>query len=84
MLILTRKRNESIRIGDHIVVRVMRTAKGSVKIGIEAPDTVRVIRGELKDGQPVAAMNDESGPEEIHHEEPSHEECSVDALMLQH
>jgi carbon storage regulator len=75
MLILTRKRNESIRIGEHILVRVMRTAKGSVKIGIEAPDSVRVVRGELADdAQPVTAV----------HVEPNHEVCSADALMLQH
>ncbi|HEY4261523.1 MAG TPA: carbon storage regulator [Schlesneria sp.] len=49
MLILTRKRNDSIIIGDNIVVRVMHTSKGSVKIGIDAPDSVRIIRGELHD-----------------------------------
>ena len=44
MLILTRKRDESIRIGEDVVVHVMRTAKGSVKIvGIEAPASVRDI-----------------------------------------
>lgn len=49
MLILTRKRNDAIRIGDNIVVRVMHTSKGSVKIGIDAPDSVRIVRGELHD-----------------------------------
>ncbi len=47
MLVLTRKRCESIRIGNDIVVKVIKTAKGCVKLGIEAPAHVRVLRGEL-------------------------------------
>jgi carbon storage regulator len=47
MLVLTRKPAEMIQIGDNIVIKVIKTAKGTVKIGIEAPDNVRVIRGEL-------------------------------------
>jgi carbon storage regulator len=47
MLVLTRKPAETIQIGDSIVVKVIKTARGTVKIGIEAPDDVRVIRGEL-------------------------------------
>lgn len=47
MLVLTRKAEETIRINDNIVIKVIRTGKGSVKIGIEAPADVRVMRGEL-------------------------------------
>ena len=47
MLVLTRKTTESILIGDGITIKVIRTAKGSVKLGIEAPADVRVLRGEL-------------------------------------
>tara|TARA_R110002095_G_scaffold173522_5_gene150876 strand:- start:4063 stop:4329 length:267 start_codon:yes stop_codon:yes gene_type:complete len=47
MLVLTRKLTEGIRIGDEILVKVIRTGKGSVKIGIEAPDHLRVTRQEL-------------------------------------
>ncbi|MEZ6122593.1 MAG: carbon storage regulator [Planctomycetaceae bacterium] len=49
MLVLTRKSAETIRIGDDVVIKVIKTAKGAVKIGIEAPNDVRVIRGELVD-----------------------------------
>jgi carbon storage regulator len=49
MLVLTRKRAETIQIGEHIFVKVIRTGRSSVKIGIEAPANVRVIRGELLD-----------------------------------
>jgi carbon storage regulator len=47
MLVLTRKRDEIIRIGSEIVIRVIRTGPTSVKIGVAAPDDVRVVRGEL-------------------------------------
>ena len=47
MLVLTRKKSETIRIGESIFVKVIRTGRGSVKIGIEAPANVRVVRGEL-------------------------------------
>ena len=49
MLVLTRKSDESIRIGEDIVIKVIRTGKGSVKLGIAAPADVRVLRGELAD-----------------------------------
>jgi carbon storage regulator len=47
MLVLTRKPAEIIRIGEDIVIKVIKTGKGTVKIGIEAPANVRVMRGEL-------------------------------------
>ena len=47
MLVLTRKPAEIIRIGEDIVIKVIKTGKGTVKIGIEAPASVRVMRGEL-------------------------------------
>lgn len=54
MLVLTRKPAEIIRIGQDIVIKVIKTGKGTVKIGIEAPSSVRVMRGELvEDEKPV-------------------------------
>lgn len=47
MLVLTRKQDGVIRIGENIVIRVIRTGKTSVKIGVEAPTSVKVVRGEL-------------------------------------
>ena len=47
MLVLTRKHGEAIKIGNEIIIKVIQTGKGSVKIGIEAPAHVRVLRGEL-------------------------------------
>ena len=47
MLVLTRKRSQMIRIGGDIVIKVLKTGKSTVKIGIEAPRHVRVLRAEL-------------------------------------
>jgi len=55
MLVLTRKAAETINIGDDVVIKVIKTGAGTVKIGIDAPDSVRVIRGELLEGPAVAA-----------------------------
>lgn len=47
MLVLSRKISERIHIGDDIVLTVIRTGKGRVRLGIEAPRNVRVLREEL-------------------------------------
>ncbi len=49
MLVLTRKKGETIQIGDSIVIKVISCGRGKVKIGVEAPTTTRVLRGELVD-----------------------------------
>ncbi|HTY37978.1 MAG TPA: carbon storage regulator CsrA [Bacteroidota bacterium] len=49
MLILSRKIEESIRIGDAITVKILGIHEGQVKIGIEAPKDVKVYRSELYD-----------------------------------
>ena len=47
MLILTRKIGESIVIGDDIVVKVVETGKNSIRIGIDAPREITVLRQEV-------------------------------------
>lgn len=47
MLVLTRKLQEKIRIGDSVTITVLRVKGQAVRIGIEAPREVRVVRGEL-------------------------------------
>lgn len=49
MLVLTRTKDEVIRIGQDIEVRVIRLSRGRVKFGIVAPQHVHVVRGELLD-----------------------------------
>jgi len=47
MLVLTRKAEESIVIGDEIQITVIAVNNNRVKIGIEAPRRVRVVRSEI-------------------------------------
>jgi len=47
MLVLARKLDESIVIGDNIIVKVVSVENGVVKLGIEAPQEVAIIRSEL-------------------------------------
>lgn len=56
MLVLTRKKAQEIHIGHNIVVKVIQTGRGSVKIGIDAPADIRVTRGELAE-KLAQAMN---------------------------
>jgi carbon storage regulator len=48
MLVLSRKVGERILVGDQVTVTVVRIANGAVRIGIEAPPEMAVIRQELQ------------------------------------
>ena len=48
MLVLSRCESERIRLGDSIVVTVVKVAGDRVRLGIEAPADVLVLRGELE------------------------------------
>jgi carbon storage regulator len=48
MLVLSRREGERIHIGDSIVVTVVRAGGDKVRIGIEAPENVLILRGELE------------------------------------
>lgn len=48
MLVLSRREGEKIRIGDSIVITVVRMAGDKVRIGIDAPNDVLVLRDELE------------------------------------
>ncbi len=47
MLILTRKIEESIKIGDTITIKILSISDGQVKIGIDAPKDLKVHRTEV-------------------------------------
>jgi carbon storage regulator len=47
MLVITRRVNQSIRIGDRIEIKIVGVEKGKVKIGISAPLDIPVYREEL-------------------------------------
>ena len=47
MLVLARKLDESIVIGDDIKIKVIAVEKGVVKLGIDAPSNISIVRSEL-------------------------------------
>lgn len=49
MLILGRKEKETIIIGNDVTISVENITKTMVKIGIDAPKDIMILRGELKD-----------------------------------
>ena len=49
MLVLTRKLMEKLYIGDAICVTVVRLEGGQVRLGIEAPREIAVVRAELRE-----------------------------------
>jgi len=47
MLVLARKHMEEIKIGDGIVVSVLKISNKEVRIGVTAPKEVKILRAEL-------------------------------------
>ncbi len=47
MLVLSRKPGEKITVGSDVVITVLGSTASRIKIGVEAPDHVRVMRAEL-------------------------------------
>jgi carbon storage regulator len=53
MLVLTRKIGETVNIGNDIVITVLSQQSGKVRVGIDAPKDMKILRGELPDRGPV-------------------------------
>ena len=49
MLTLSRKPGETIRIGDDVLIVIRKATRGRVVVGVDAPQDVVVLRGELAD-----------------------------------
>lgn len=49
MLVLTRKSDESIKLGDDITITIVEIKGNSVRLGIKAPASLRIYRKELYD-----------------------------------
>lgn len=58
MLVLSRKPGEKILIGDKISITVVRITPGVVRIGVDAPDGLPILREELADGSKLPAAAD--------------------------
>lgn len=52
MLVITRKVNESFLVGDNVKITIVKTDRGNVRVGIEAPKDVPVVRTEIA-GKPA-------------------------------
>ena len=53
MLILRRKKNESILIGDNIRITLLECASDGVRIAIDAPKQISIIREELSEAERI-------------------------------
>ncbi len=54
MLVVTRKPMQQIRIGNDITVTVVKVERNTVRVAIEAPRDIRILRGELEPFEPTA------------------------------
>jgi carbon storage regulator CsrA len=61
MLVLTRKVQEQIQIGDNVTITILRMKGRAVRVGIDAPKEVRICRGELPRGTTPPAVAWEVG-----------------------
>ena len=48
MLVLSRKAGQTLHVGDDVVITVIKAGRNKVRLGIEAPDNVQIVRGELE------------------------------------
>ncbi len=60
MLVLSRKQDQEILIGDNIKITVLKARGNTVRLGIEAPRDVKVVRGELD-----SRTNSQPAPAEV-------------------
>lgn len=69
MLIITRRPGEKIMLGDDVVIEIIEVSGSSVRIGIDAPRSVRVYREEIwravRDENAAAAQTNADLPEEL-------------------
>jgi carbon storage regulator len=62
MLVLTRKKNQEIMLGNDIKITILEIGEDAIKIGIDAPKNITILRAELyqdvKKENTTAAIND--------------------------
>lgn len=72
MLVLSRKVGERILIGEDIAITVVRVAQGSVRLGVEAPENLNVVREEVVNPTPSSeeVVNSVPSTEEVKEKSP--------------
>ena len=55
MLVLSRKPGERILVGDNIVITIVRLGPNNVRLGIDAPGEMNIVREELVERQALDA-----------------------------
>ena len=63
MLVLTRKMDEKIHIGQDVTITIVRLQGNAVRIGIDAPRGVHIRRGELPATEKTESRGERSWPE---------------------
>lgn len=79
MLVLTRKLQQQIKIGDNIVLTILKVKGQTVRVGIEAPRDVHVVRSELP---PTAAASQSEADAEPTSSQPSTQQPMEFTLVL--
>jgi carbon storage regulator len=72
MLVLSRKESQRIRLGDSIVITIVKISGDKVRVGIEAPSNVLVLRDELEARDPTTPSA------------PGVQAAAAEPLMLRH
>jgi carbon storage regulator len=62
MLVLSRKESQRIRLGDSIIITIVKISGDKVRIGIDAPSDVLVLRDELEPREQSSACSLEALP----------------------
>jgi carbon storage regulator len=75
MLVLTRKLNERIHIGDGIVLEVIDIHRGRVRLGITCPDEIAVRRSPSKETPVMPAVSTDEPPIRIRRQRPGANIC---------
>jgi carbon storage regulator len=63
MLVLSRKESQRIRLGEQIVITIVKISGDKVRVGIDAPGCVLVLRDELEAREPAARGGEPNSPE---------------------
>ena len=83
MLVLSRKKNESIIIDDKIVITVIEIRGDKVRLGIEAPREVAIHRSEVRDAIAAADVSMPRSEEALSDRNPEQPNQIIDAVSIE-